>query len=75
MTDLERPFMDRLSALIVFFNTDGGFMFKIFVGAIALTTEQLMPASAFMIELARRVPQPRRPARSVAHDPATVVLP
>jgi heme iron utilization protein len=65
MTDLERPFMDRLSALIVFFNTDGGFMFKIFVGR----------DEAREGRSARRVPQPRRPARSVAHDPATVVLP
>lgn len=29
---LERPFMGRLSAAILFFNTDGGIMFKIFVG-------------------------------------------
>ena len=29
---LERPFMGRLSALIVFFNVDGGIMFKVFVG-------------------------------------------
>jgi hypothetical protein len=29
---VERPFMGRLSALIVFFNTDCGIMFKIFVG-------------------------------------------
>jgi len=29
---LERPFMGKLSALIVFFNVDGGIMFKIFVG-------------------------------------------
>jgi len=29
---LERPFMGKLSALIVFFNVDGGVMFKVFVG-------------------------------------------
>lgn len=29
---LERPFMGRLSASILFFNVDGGIMFKIFVG-------------------------------------------
>jgi putative heme utilization carrier protein HutX len=29
---VERPFMGKLSALIVFFNVDGGIMFKIFVG-------------------------------------------
>jgi putative heme utilization carrier protein HutX len=29
---VERPFMGRLSALIVFFNVDGGIMFKVFVG-------------------------------------------
>ena len=29
---VERPFMGRLSASILFFNTDGGIMFKIFVG-------------------------------------------
>lgn len=29
---LERPFMGRLSAAVLFFNTDGGIMFKIFVG-------------------------------------------
>jgi putative heme utilization carrier protein HutX len=29
---LERPFMGKLSALIVFFNIDGGVMFKVFVG-------------------------------------------
>jgi heme iron utilization protein len=29
---VERPFMGRLSALIVFFNADGGIMFKVFVG-------------------------------------------
>jgi len=29
---VERPFMGKLSVLIVFFNTDGGIMFKVFVG-------------------------------------------
>ena len=29
---LERPFMGKLSALIVLFNIDGGIMFKVFVG-------------------------------------------
>lgn len=29
---VERPFMKRLSAVIVFFNRDGGIMFKVFVG-------------------------------------------
>ena len=29
---LERPFMGKLSALIVFFNVEGGIMFKVFVG-------------------------------------------
>jgi len=29
---VERPFMNKLSAVIVFFNTDGGVMFKVFVG-------------------------------------------
>jgi putative heme utilization carrier protein HutX len=29
---VERPFMNKLSAGIVFFNVDGGIMFKIFVG-------------------------------------------
>jgi len=29
---LERPFMGRLSASVVFFNVDGGIMFKVFVG-------------------------------------------
>ena len=29
---VERPFMGKLSALIVFFNIDGGIMFKVFVG-------------------------------------------
>lgn len=29
---VERPLMGRLSAAILFFNTDGGIMFKIFVG-------------------------------------------
>lgn len=29
---IERPFMGKLSALIVFFNVDGGVMFKVFVG-------------------------------------------
>ena len=29
---VERPFFGRLSAFIAFFNTDGGIMFKVFVG-------------------------------------------
>jgi putative heme utilization carrier protein HutX len=29
---VERPFMSKLSAVIVFFNSDGGVMFKVFVG-------------------------------------------
>ena len=29
---IERPFMGKLSVLIVFFNVDGGVMFKVFVG-------------------------------------------
>jgi putative heme utilization carrier protein HutX len=29
---VERPFMNRLSAVLVFFNRDGGIMFKVFVG-------------------------------------------
>src|SRR5262245_54968810 len=29
---VERPFMGKLSVLIVFFNVDGGIMFKVFVG-------------------------------------------
>jgi putative heme utilization carrier protein HutX len=29
---LERPFMGRLSASLVFFNLDGGIMFEVFVG-------------------------------------------
>jgi putative heme utilization carrier protein HutX len=29
---VERPFMNKLSAVIVFFNCDGGIMFKVFVG-------------------------------------------
>ena len=29
---LERPFMGRLSASVLFFNVDGGIMFKVFVG-------------------------------------------
>jgi putative heme utilization carrier protein HutX len=29
---VERPFMSKLSAVIVFFNSDGGIMFKVFVG-------------------------------------------
>jgi heme iron utilization protein len=29
---VERPFMSKLSAVIVFFNNDGGIMFKVFVG-------------------------------------------
>ena len=29
---LERPFMGRLSAAVLFFNLDGGIMFKVFVG-------------------------------------------
>jgi heme iron utilization protein len=29
---IERPFMGKVSMLVVFFNTDGGIMFKIFVG-------------------------------------------
>ena len=29
---VERPFMGRLSASILFFNADGGIMFKVFVG-------------------------------------------
>ena len=29
---VERPFMNKLSAVIVFFNRDGGIMFKVFVG-------------------------------------------
>jgi putative heme utilization carrier protein HutX len=29
---VERPFMGRTSCLLVFFNSDGGIMFKIFVG-------------------------------------------
>jgi len=29
---VERPFMGRLSASIMFFNVDGGIMFKVFVG-------------------------------------------
>ena len=29
---MERPFMGRLSASVVFLNTDGGIMFKVFVG-------------------------------------------
>lgn len=29
---VERPFMSRSSASILFFNTDGGIMFKVFVG-------------------------------------------
>jgi putative heme iron utilization protein len=56
MTDLERPFMDRLSALIVFFNTDGGFMFKIFVGrdeARELKGDQLAAFRSLAGRLAR----------------------
>jgi putative heme iron utilization protein len=29
---VERPFMGRLSASLLFFNSDGGIMFKVFVG-------------------------------------------
>jgi heme iron utilization protein len=29
---MERPFMGRLSASVLFFNVDGGIMFKVFVG-------------------------------------------
>ena len=29
---VERPFMGRLSASVLFFNVDGGIMFKVFVG-------------------------------------------
>jgi putative heme utilization carrier protein HutX len=29
---VERPFMGKLSAVVVFFNRDGGIMFKVFVG-------------------------------------------
>jgi putative heme utilization carrier protein HutX len=29
---VERPFMNKLSAVVVFFNRDGGVMFKVFVG-------------------------------------------
>jgi len=32
MAFVERPFMGRLSASILFFNVDGGIMFKVFVG-------------------------------------------
>jgi putative heme utilization carrier protein HutX len=41
---VERPFMGRLSASILFFNIDGGIMFKIFVGrdeTRELKTDQL----------------------------------
>lgn len=41
---VERPFMGRLSASVLFFNTDGGIMFKVFVGRDEkreLKTEQL----------------------------------
>jgi putative heme iron utilization protein len=29
---MERPFMGRLSASVLFLNVDGGIMFKVFVG-------------------------------------------
>ena len=48
--------MDRLSALIVFFNTDGGFMFKIFVGrdeARELKGDQLAAFRSLAGRLAR----------------------
>ncbi|MGE3149893.1 MAG: heme utilization cystosolic carrier protein HutX [Pseudorhodoplanes sp.] len=32
MAFVERPFMNKLSASILFFNVDGGIMFKVFVG-------------------------------------------
>lgn len=41
---VERPFMNRLSAVVVFFNRDSGIMFKIFVGrdqTRELKTDQL----------------------------------
>ena len=41
---LERPFMGKNSASIVFFNVDGGIMFKVFVGRDekrALLSDQL----------------------------------
>jgi heme iron utilization protein len=53
---VERPFMGRLSALIVFFNTDGGIMFKIFVGrdpARELKADQLAAFRSLAGRLAR----------------------
>ena len=53
---VERPFMGRLSALIVFFNTDGGIMFKIFVGrdeAHELKGDQLAAFRSLAGRLAR----------------------
>jgi len=41
---VERPFMNKLSASILFLNVDGGIMFKVFVGRDEnreLKTEQL----------------------------------
>ena len=56
---VERPFMSRNSAVIVFFNVDGGIMFKIFVSRDrdgALIADQL----AVFRALSETVTQPER---------------
>jgi putative heme utilization carrier protein HutX len=51
---VQRPFMGRLSAFVAFLNTDGGIMFKIFVGRDdkrELLTEQLSAFETLTNEL------------------------
>ncbi|MPZ40972.1 MAG: heme utilization cystosolic carrier protein HutX [Rhizobiales bacterium] len=53
---VERPFMSKLSAVIVFFNCDGGIMFKVFVGRDEnreLKTDQLAAFRALADRLCR----------------------
>jgi putative heme utilization carrier protein HutX len=58
---VERPFMGRLSASVLFFNIDGGIMFKVFVGrdeARALREDQLARFRALAQRLEKGVPAP-----------------
>jgi putative heme utilization carrier protein HutX len=58
---VERPFMGRLSASVLFFNIDGGIMFKVFVGrdeAHALREDQLARFCALAQRLEKGVPVP-----------------
>ena len=58
---VERPFFGRLSASILFFNSDGGTMFKVFVGRDE-KRELLADQLAAFRALADRLCQPQRVA-------------